>query len=197
MHQLFSPVVLVVGLLMASGCTQPQTSAPTPAAPVTFNPGTLNPEAPPETAQFGQLVGEWSIRDENRQPDGSWTEGAGADWNWYYVLDGYAVQDDWIAPIPNAPEGSPAMQYGTNLRIYNPQAEQWEMAWTSSTGPSVTTFTATQEGDSLVMRGIYAAGRPNRITFFDITEDTFEWKLEIQQPDESWQEFYRIHATRK
>jgi len=197
MYRLSCTVVGFVSLLVVVGCTQPQASPPTPAAPAAFNPGTLNPNAPPETAQFGQLVGQWTIRDENRQPDGSWVEGAGAEWNWYYVLDGYAVQDDWIAPIPNAPDGGPSMQYGTNLRIYNPQAQQWEMAWTSSTGPSIATFTATQEGDSLVMLGIFAAGRPNRITFFDITENTFEWKLEIQQQNESWQEMYRIHGTRK
>lgn len=188
--------LILLGGFVLIGCAQPranpQSAAPKPA----FTPGELNPDAPPETIQFGQLVGQWNIRDETKQPDGTWQPGPGAVWNWYYVLNGYAVQDDWIAPIPNAADGTPSVQYGTNLRIYNPQANQWEMAWTSNTGPNVTTFTATQESESLVMRGIYAAGRPNRITFFDITETTFEWKLEIQQPDESWNEVYRIHATR-
>lgn len=36
-----------------------------------------------------------------------------------------------------------------------------------------------------------------RITFFEITENSFEWKLEWSKGKESWGEAYRIHGTRK
>ena len=36
-----------------------------------------------------------------------------------------------------------------------------------------------------------------RITFFDMTDDSFDWKLEWSKDKEQWQEVYRIHGTRK
>jgi len=40
-------------------------------------------------------------------------------------------------------------------------------------------------------------GNYSRIKFFDITDNTFEWKLEWSADRESWREVYRIHGTRK
>jgi hypothetical protein len=163
----------------------------------TFNAGTLTPSAPPETAQFGQLVGIWDITDETLQQDGTWQTGEGAEWIWYYTLDGYAIQDDWIAPPRSVPTSETPRQYGTNLRIYNPAAQQWDLTWISNTDRKLSTFTATEEGSTLVMRGTHASGNDARITFFDMTNTTFEWKLAFGQDDGSWLEVYRIHAVRR
>ena len=191
-------LILAVYLLGLGGCgSQAQGEATTPPAEEkTFEPGTLNPDAPPETAQFGQLVGIWDIKDETLQPDGTWKTNEGAEWIWYYVLDGHAIQDDWIAPPRNVPAGEAPRRYGTNLRIYNPATQQWDLAWISNLDRKLSTFTATMQDNALVMRSAEADGQPSRITFFDITPTTFEWKLELEQEDGSWAEVYRIHGTR-
>lgn len=180
------------------GCASQDAQPPATEA-TTFDPGTLNPNAPPETAQFGQLVGIWDITDETIQSDGSWQAGEGAEWIWYYILDGHAIQDDWIAPPRYGPTRDDTLrQHGTNLRIYDPVAQRWDLAWISNTDKKLSTFTATAQGDSaLVMRGIHASGNDARVTFFDITDTRFEWKLEFAQEDGSWREVYRIHAMRR
>jgi len=57
--------------------------------------GELHPKAPPETAQFGQLVGIWRAEAEIRAGDGSWRESAPGYWAWKYAIDGFAVRDLW------------------------------------------------------------------------------------------------------
>ena len=157
----------------------------------------LHPNAAPETMQFARLVGEWKITDYSLDQNGEWQQGPGADWNWYLILNGFAVQDDWISPPLADPEPEAGRQFGTNIRIYNPAENRWDLAWASNNGQQVDTFVAVADGDDVVMTGIFG-GRPSRITFFDITDTTFDWRLEFQNPeDETWAEVYRIHGDRK
>lgn len=157
---------------------------------------TINASAPPETAQLATLLGDWAITDWSLQQDGTWAEAGGAEWHWYTILDGTAIQDDWISPALDQPEPEAGRQFGTNIRIYNPAEQRWEMAWASSNGKKVDTFVATVSDGQLVMTGVFG-GRQSRITFFDMTEDSFDWKLEFQNAqDESWLEVYRIHGDR-
>ena len=48
------------------------------------------------------------------------------------------------------------------------------------------------------MRGFYA-GNESRITFFNIQENSFDWKMEFQSKEDKsiWKEVYRIHGKRK
>lgn len=162
-----------------------------------LNLGHLSPDAPPETQQFGQLVGSWAIADESLQPDGTWAEGPGADWIWRYILDGHAIQDDWISPPIDRAAGRTQRQFGTNIRIYNPASQSWDMAWTSTTDQHITSFSAKAVNNEIIMQGEWN-GRDSRITFYNITTNTFEWKLEIRGDNAgSWTEIYRIFASRK
>lgn len=148
-------------------------------------------------AQFGRLLGEWDIRDESLQADGTWLVGRGASWTWRTILNGSAIQDDWIAPPLNIEVPASKRSYGTNIRIYNKEKSRWEMAWASNLGGKIDTFTATSDGERVVMRGLYA-GADTRITFFDVKPDSFSWKME-QRKDRNtpWREVYRIFGTRK
>ena len=141
-------------------------------------------------------IGDWEIKDWGLVKQGQWQAGQGADWNWYKILDGQAIQDDWIAPSLSQPTGSGKRQYGTNIRIYNPKKKQWEMAWMSSNGKKLDTFSAKEHQNKIVMTGFYA-GSNSRITFFNISANSFDWKLEMQQKDQSWLESYRIKGIRK
>ena len=153
-------------------------------------------KAPAETVQYGQLVGNWKVRQYGLDNKGEWKEGGSADWNFYWILGGAAIQDDWIAPSLKDPAPESGRQLGTNIRIYNPKLKQWEMAWASNTGAKVDTFTAVEKDGSIVMRGIYT-GVETRITFYDINQKTFSWKMETQTKETgTWKEVYRIEAKR-
>ena len=149
---------------------------------------------------FKSLIGEWSIEDYSLTKEGKWQSAGGADWNFYSVLNGAAIQDDWIAPALDKPAPESGRQFGTNIRIYNPKTQEWEMAWMANTGKKVDTFKAKEFKDKIVMHGDYQ-GNPTRITFFNISKNQFSWTMEVdasrQKNSPKWNTVYKIEGTRK
>ena len=160
-----------------------------------FDIGKLNPEAPSETKLMGQLAGVWDAEQTIVAKDGSWNgKKTKAIWRWYYILDGQAVQDDWIS-IDSL---NRQKAVGTNIRIYNPDEKLWYMAWIDKTHRRLATFTATNDGGNVIMDGINSTGRHIRNTFYQITANTFDWKQEWTFDEgKSWVEVARIHCTRR
>jgi len=157
--------------------------------------------APPELAHWEALIGDWSTTEEGLKPDGSaWAPSKGADWSFYWSFDGWGVRDDYTSPpMSEAVEDESKRQRGTNLRIYNPTTEQWVMTWLTIASTTPANFTATSTPYEIVMLSDIAnpQGFWGRITFFEMTESSFEWKLEWSKDKASWSEVYRIHGTRQ
>lgn len=161
---------------------------------------TPNPEAPDAVREeYGQFVGSWSCQGYNRQQDGSWQAGPGrATWNWYYVMDGFAVQDVWI---PSA--ASPGGAVGINLRTYDAESGEWQMVWATGRQPDFDTFFARMQDGEIIMRGeIPARGQRrahlSKITFHQIERDSFKWKYEFSPPGDgaNWTEASRLECER-
>ena len=158
---------------------------------------TTTDASPNHHKDFHDLIGKWEIQDEILTPEGTFQSGQGAQWHFYEILNGQAVQDDWIAP-PFGTEltANQKRQFGTNIRIYNPEQQRWEMAWASSSDRKIDVFTATTSDDRITMTGNFN-GAPSRITFFDITANTFSWSLERQSvTEDQWRVVYRMEAKR-
>ena len=159
-----------------------------------FNPGKLNPDAPKETEQFGQFVGKWNAEQTIRNKDGTWSEKTlKAKWRWYYILDGHAIQDDWLSvDSTNTPQW-----VGTNIRIYNPEEKQWHMAWIDKTNRRLATFTSIYENGIMTMDGTNAKGRHIKNIFSNISKESFDW-VQHWTFDEgkTWVEVARIHCTK-
>ena len=188
--------VLLLSMAACSQGIQPE-EAPAPIPSDAFQPGRLNPDAPPETELLGRLAGVWDIEQENRNQDGSWREAGQAEWRWYYILDGHAIQDDWIKP-PSSDTTAAKRSFGTNIRIYNADTRQWEMSWIDSNNRKTSTFTAVNRDGNVIMSGENAAGRKIRNTFLNIRENSFEWVQEWTFDDgESWVPVSRIRGTRR
>lgn len=166
----------------------------------TYPYGRLHPDAPAETEHWGRLAGEWDCT-LDALVGGRWFNGATkATWIWKYVLDGFAVQDLWFVKWINL---APALAHvnrdvsGTNLRMYLPAEKRWEAVWFTNGANTTSRFDAISSEDEIVMTGTNAQGNPVRITFFDMTEDAFEWKSETSQDGgETWREVSRIHGRR-
>lgn len=157
--------------------------------------------APAELAHWSKLIGEWTTTEEGLAPDGSeWQPSNGADWNFYWSYDGWGIRDDYTSPpMSEAVDDESTRQRGTNLRIFNPTTNQWVMTWLATLSAAPQNFTAMSTEEHIVMlsdrenpQGFFA-----RITFFDVTESSFEWKLEWSKDKEQWMEVYRIHGTRE
>ncbi len=147
-------------------------------------------------AQFGRYLGDWNIADEALSPDGkTWSPGAGARWNFTCVGNGIAIQDFWM---PNPTSANPEPGVGTNLRMYEPETGDWNVAWTATKTPGFSHIRAKQdEAGNIVM--LYVAPKPNpprRITFFTQTEAGWNWMLELSYDGEqTWTPVYKIVAT--
>lgn len=158
-------------------------------------------QAPVELAFFGQMTGTWNITDETLQQDGkTWKPGAqGAQWSFCFVLDGWMIADEWISPAPDVQmEDESKRQRGINLRIYDKANEQWVMTWLTARSQKPQNFTAVSDGKQLVMSNEVRnkQGKWTRITFHNVTDKTFEWKMDWSKDKENWTTVYRIHGTR-
>lgn len=133
--------------------------------------GTLSPSAPPETAQFAFMVGEWSCKTRGRGPDGSLIAGPDSTWTGYYILDGWAIQDDWVS----------AATRGTNIRTFNPKTNKWDNRWVASGSLQWKYYEAEQVGETMVMtggEGVDAQERQfmDRNTFHEIGKTSWKWR---------------------
>ncbi len=135
--------------------------------------GSLSPEAPPETAQFAFLIGEWSCKTRGMKPDGSMHDGPDATWTGTWILDGWAIQDTWQSSAPGS-------KPGTNIRSFNPKTGKWDNRWLAAGTLQWKYFEAEQVGDTMVMtgEGFDANERPivDRNTFYEISEDSWKWR---------------------
>lgn len=157
-------------------------------------------DAPVELQQFGRLVGAWECTGFTRQKDGEWQPNPWKNtWTWYWALDGRAIQDVWEAP-PESPSGA---SIGTNLRVYDVNTGTWHMAWTTTLTNQFDLFTATQQGEDMVMEGRIPGRGPRpehfaRITFHDMQPQSYLWRYEASlsgQPD-TWKEQARLDCKR-
>jgi hypothetical protein len=160
-----------------------------------------NPDAPEGIEQYGQFVGSWTCAPAARQEDGELKSfDARPTWVWHYALNGQAIQDVWIPDPDHSPAGS-AM--GTNLRVYDPETDEWVMVWTTENLRSFQTFTAKMESGNIVMHGDIPTGphppHQARITFHNISDTHFDWKYEASKLDdgENWQLASTLSCDRK
>ncbi len=149
-------------------------------------------------AQFGRYIGDWDIEDEGLQQDGTtWLPGNGARWNFTCVGNGIAVQDFWM---PNGAEDGPAPGVGTNLRIYDPENNRWEIAWTATQSPGFTHIRAAEDEDGNIVMNYVSPlpSPPRRITFFKPTDEGWNWVMEMSfDQGDTWTPVYKIKATRR
>ena len=169
-HIVFKVFVCLVLLCLVKtpGHTQTTTLqnsyAPGPEHPF----GQRNPDAPPETAQFDFMIGEFSCTDKVRNADGEWEE-IEAIWTASYFLNGYGVQDRYWSER-NAT---------SNIRIFDPVEKQWNITFFDTSGSPGGVWRGGKEGENMVFRQAQTAPSGtegvSRLTFSNITDNRFEW----------------------
>ncbi len=138
----------------------------------------------PSSPDFTNFIGEWDCQIWNLGQDGNWQE-AKAKWVWKYILDGKGIQDFWYGPT----------SMGTNVRIFNPKEKQWMNTWIENGGNTISgIWQARTEADKTIVM----TDKENsfKIYFFNITEDSFDWKWEVRQKDGSMKTVVKIKGKR-
>ena len=109
-------LIIVLPIILFSCATQDKESNNGAISENPFDFGELNRDAPIETKILGQFVGIWEAEHSIRKQDGSWSDNKTKSfWKWYYILNGHAIQDDWITIDSLGKQ----QVVGTNIRIYN------------------------------------------------------------------------------
>ncbi len=159
----------------------------------------IHPDAPAETKIFSHLFGLWGATQVNKNRDGTWSSDTShSEWRWYSILDGHAIQDDWIKFETTEASLQTAQIVGTNIRIYNVTQNKWHMVWMDKTRREPAIFTAINIDNTVIMSGENAQGRQIRNTFYNLSKDDFDWKQEWTFDEgNSWVVVSKMHCKRK
>ena len=167
------------------------------APPRTCDYGTLSLEAPKETEQFAFLIGDYKIHLHSWQGD-AWSPpmpGKTARWNGRYGLGGMAIIDEWFNPDP-AQDATNGSGQGINVRMYDPEAEEWDMMWVATGTHQVQDLRAKIIADKLTMWQVYPERENFRAEFNFVDEDHWN-RVSFTRDDEGeWTQDFLLAATR-
>jgi hypothetical protein len=145
--------------------------------------GKLNPNAPHQVGDFAPLIGSSNCESMSRKADGSWNDAVSMIWNWKYIMNGYAVQDETLKE-----DGI----HSGSIRQFNADSSKWYVHYYTNSSAVQTLPSwegSKRENDTISLYREQQA--PNgmdgfyRLTFYDISAETFEWIGEWVSPDES------------
>lgn len=144
--------------------------------------GLPNPEAPPEIKDYQSLIGICDCISTRRKPDGSWAAPNNMSWEFKYIMNGMAVQDQTLKE-----DGL----HAGSIRQYIADKGNWYVHYYSSSAPTTQlgAWEGGKVGEEMILYRDQKA--PNgmegkyKITFYDISDAGFKWKGEWVSPDES------------
>ncbi len=154
-----------------------------------------SPIIPEEYDFWGPLIGAWDIEWFGRvgKHQGKHYKG---EWIFSRVLQGTAIQDIFIVPSreENAIDPQPDAEYGATIRIYNPEAKNWDVFY-GCTGEA-SRLTAQREGDEIVLTDL--ARGMTKWVFSEIMPDFFHWRnIKTFDGGLTWQTTIDIYASRR
>ena len=157
--------------------------------------GEPHASAPAELSQFAFLIGDYKITFHAWQGD-KWSPpqpGVTARWNGYYGLGGMAIVDEWFHPDPAQQADSPR---GINVRMYDPEAEEWDMMWVATGAHQVQDLRAKVIDGVLTMWQVYPE-RPDFRAEFEVTDSDHWARIAYTLgEDGEWVMTFKLAATR-
>ncbi|MEM9329612.1 MAG: hypothetical protein AAGA85_28390, partial [Bacteroidota bacterium] len=142
----------------------------------------LHDSIPVDRDIFGRFIGKWRLRLTIFKPDGTSQNHTG-EWHFYRILQGRAIQDLWVIPGLDPNGNNEFLEYGTTVRSYNPKTGKWKAAWTGPIQNQLFVFDIEDDDQGITLTEV---GNPHlnmKWSFFDIHEDAFQWKSEMQIRD--------------
>ncbi|MBT8287312.1 MAG: hypothetical protein HKN00_03680 [Flavobacteriaceae bacterium] len=144
--------------------------------------GSPNPEAPAQLKDYEPLIGLSDCKSVSRKPDGSWNPEIDMTWEFRYIMNGMAVQDQTLKD-----DGA----HAGSIRQYIADSSRWYVHYYSNTIPTAVlpAWEGNRQDDKMIlyrdqkapngMEGMY------KITFYEMRPESFKWKGEWVNKDES------------
>jgi hypothetical protein len=169
--------------------------------------GKANPHAPPELSRFAFLIGKWHGPAKLLSDDGT-REELQTTWEGRYVLDGYAIADEYRMRSP----AGELLVLGMNFRAYDLKQKTWNMKWLNALGGTWVDLGSEEQGGvkadekeiTYIIREPVAT-QPDaylrahlftRATYTNVSESHFTWRGERSNDRKSWQEFLVVELYR-
>ncbi|WOH50478.1 hypothetical protein [Bradyrhizobium sp. sBnM-33] len=147
---------------------------------------------------YGRFVGAWdgtvTVHPAKGEPFGSSCE---VHFGW--ALQGRAIQDVWIVPSRTGrATGEGDRMYGTTLRIYDPQQDNWQIMFVDPVRQSYNRMTGRQVGDDIVQEYRDASGTICQWCFTEIEANSLHW-ISRESTDErkTWRLTGEFHLRRR
>ena len=138
-----------------------------------------NTALPEEFNYFEKLIGSWAI-DYIESNNSLSIKG---EWHFSWVLEGMAIQDVIILPD---------YEYGTSLRIYNPDTHAWDVAY-GYTG-KIIRLEAKKQDDMIMLTFVNDERR--KLVFTNIENNRFHWENITVKDNGEWDINAEIYAER-
>jgi hypothetical protein len=151
--------------------------------PVTAASESSTPAPPPEASQFDFWLGEW---------DASWGDSQrGVN----------RVTKRWNTVVVEEFDGRPHMPLeGHSVSVYDATSQQWKQTWVDNQGGYLDFVGGFAEGRMTLSRSFQKDGKTThqRMIWYDITPDAFEWNWERSQDGgKTWEVQWQIHYARR
>lgn len=135
--------------------------------------GSPNPEAPEQIKDFEGLIGKCDCKSVSRNQDQTWADPVDMTWEWKYIMNGMAVQDETIKA-----DG----KHSGSIRQFISDSSKWYVHYYSSGAPSTTLPTweggKKDNGNIVLYRDQKAPNGAEgwfRLTFYDIDDTGYKW----------------------
>ncbi len=158
-----------------------------------------NPNAPAALSRFAFLIGNWRCEARVRLANGEW-QTLQATWLGRFILDGYAIADEYRMTGPSGE----LIVLGMNLRTYDASKQSWNMKWLNALAGTWVDFGLDElggvrmDGQSIIyaFREPVAAHTYTRATYTSISDNYFTWRGEKSDDGKAWTEFMVVEAYR-
>ena len=180
--------VLLTALLLPIGRTRPATAAAEddPMKPDEQTYGKPNPNAAPELSRFAFLIGNWRGEAKLKRDEGTW-DNLKVEWEGRYILDGYAIADEYRMTTP----AGERLVLGMNFRSYDAKNKTWNLKWLNALAGTWTDLGPEELGGVKVdekaitykmkehdLGKSTAAHMLTRATYTNFSENHFTWRGE-------------------
>lgn len=135
--------------------------------------GIPNPAAPEQIKDYQSLIGKCNCKSVSRKQDRTWGDPVDMTWEWKYIMNGMAVQDETIKS-----DG----KHSGSIRQFIADSSKWYVHYYASGSPSTKLPSweggKTENGTIVLYRDNKAPNGTEgwyRLTFYDITDLGYKW----------------------
>jgi len=151
---------------------------------------------PEELKELSFMVGDWKVEGKMRMDPTSeeWTPyTATCSYEWF--ADGAALMSTFKGEMFGMP------MVGHSIENYDRETGQWQVTWIDNMMARQSNYTGGMEGDKMVITGqdlMEGQVFGTRITVFNMSEKSFDWKMEHSMDDgKTWATFMQATYTKK